>query len=116
MLDWQNIIRTATTAAGTAKWRDYALARLPEVSGWTVQKPRALGGGDEATYSGKTKAGIPLKVTVNKGRGVWRVESGEIRLEDDIDGLEQQDVELALSEAAETVDQKIQEQRRASRT
>lgn len=108
-MDWQGIVKDAVKEAMTAKWRDYALARLPEVAGWKLQKPRTFGQGSEAIYSGKTKGGIPLRVTVDKANGVWRAEAGGLSEEDAIIGLDQKSVEFALSEAAGAMDGQIQE-------
>jgi hypothetical protein len=112
MMDWQRIIREATKEAASAKWRDYALTRLPEVPGWSLSKPRGFGGGSEAVYAGQTKGGIQLKVTVDKGKGVWRAEAGGLVVEDDIAGLDAGAVQHALGEAAEAMDQHIESARR----
>lgn len=107
MTDWQRIIREVTKEAASAKWRDYALARLPEVPGWRLTKPRGFGGGTEAIYEGRTKAGVPLRVTVDKANGVWRAEAGGMSVEDDISGLDAGAVGHALGEATEAMDQRI---------
>ena len=116
MLDWQDVIRTATKEAGreaaSAKWRDYSLARLPDVQGWRKNAPKAFGAGTEATYTGTTAAGIPLKVTVDKANGVWRAEAGGLVVEDDITALDAKSVQFALNEAATAMDQHIQEKRK----
>jgi len=110
-MDWQRIVNEVIKEAATSKWRDYALTRLPEVAGWKLQKPKAFGQGSEAVYSGKTKSGLPLRVVVDKAKGVWRAEAGGLSEEDAIDGLDQKSVEFALSEAAEAMDGHIQERR-----
>jgi len=103
-MDWQGIVNDVVKEAMTAKWRDFALTRLPEVQGWRLEKPRAFAQGSEAVYSGNTKGGTPVKVTVDKMNGVWRVEADGVSLEDGITDLDQSSVEFALSEAAEAVD------------
>ncbi len=110
-MDWQGIVNDVVKEATSAKWRDYALARLPEVAGWKLQKPKAFGQGNEAVYSGTTKGGIPLRVVVDKANGVWRAEAGGLSEQDDIAGLDQKSVAFALSEAAEAMDGHIQERR-----
>lgn len=110
-MDWQSIVNKVVKEAMTAKWRDYALSRLPEVEGWKLQKPKTLGQGSEAVYSGKTKGGILLKVTVDKANGVLIAEAGGLREQDEIAGLDQKSVEFALNEAAEAMDEHIQERR-----
>ncbi len=110
-MDWQGIVNEVVKEAMTAKWRDYALARLPEVAGWKLQKPKPFGQGSEAVYSGNTKGGIPLRVTVDKAEGVWVAEAGGLREQDEIAGLDQRSVELALNEAAEAMDGHIQNRR-----
>lgn len=110
-MDWQGIVNEVVKEAMSAKWRDWALARLPDVTGWKLQKPRGFEGGSEATYSGTTKGGIPVKVTVDKMRGVWQVEGGGVSIEDEITGLDKKSVEFALSEAGEALDQRIAERR-----
>jgi hypothetical protein len=112
MMDWQKIVREATKEAASARWRDYALTRLPEVSGFTLSKPKGFGAGTEAVYTGQTRAGIPLKVTVDKSKGVWRAEAGGLFVEDDIVDLDADAVQHALGEAAEALDQHIAEGRR----
>jgi len=115
-MDWQNVIRTATDEASkeaaSAKWRDYALARLPEINGWKLDKPKAFGAGSKATYTGQTKGGLPLRVTVDKGKGVWVAEAGGLQVEDDIAGLDARSVKFALDEAADAMDQHVQERRK----
>lgn len=111
MMDWQSIVNKVVKEAMTAKWRDYALARLPEVAGWKLQKPKGFGQGSKAVYSGKTKGGIPLRVTVDKANGVWIAEASGLKEEDEIVGLDQKSVEFALNEAAEAMDEHIQERR-----
>lgn len=110
-MDWQGIVNEVVKEAMTAKWRDFALARLPEVPGWKLQKPKSFGQGSEAVYSGTTKGGIPLRVVVDKADGVWRAEAGGLSEQDEITGLDQRSVEFALSEAAEAMDGHIQERR-----
>lgn len=110
-MNWQGIVDEVVKEAMTAKWRDYALTRLPEVAGWKLQKPKAFGQGSEAVYSGTTKDGIPLRVIVDKANGVWRAEAGGLSEEDAITGLDQRNVEFALSEAAGAMDDRIQERR-----
>lgn len=110
-MDWQGIVNEVVKEAASAKWRDYALARLPEVSGWKLQKPKAFGQGSEAVYSGTAKGGIPLRVIVDKANGVWRAEAGGLSEEDDIIGLDQRSVEFALNEAAEAMGGYIQARR-----
>jgi len=116
MMDWQKIVREATREAASARWRDYALTRLPEVSGWSLSKPKGFGGGVEAVYTGQTKAGIPLKVTVDKSNGVFRAEAGGLVVEDDIADLDADTVQHALGEAAEAMDQHIEDARRRRKT
>lgn len=108
-MNWQGIVNEVVKEAMTAKWRDYALTRLPEVDGWRLQKPKAFGQGSEAVYSGKTKGGIPLRVTVDKANGVWIAEAGGLKERDEITDLDQTSVEFALNEAAEAMDGHIQE-------
>jgi len=116
-MNWQGIVSDVVKEAMTAKWRDYALTRLPEVSGWKLQKPKAFGQGNEAIYSGTTKSGVPLRVTVDKANGVWVAEAGGLREQDEITSLDQKSVEFALSEASEAMDGHIQERqgKRAAR-
>jgi len=116
MMDWQKIVREATREAASARWRDYALARLPEVSGWRLSKPKGFGGGTDAVYAGQTKAGIPLKVTVDKAKGTWRAEAGGLVVEDDIADLDAGAVQHALGEAAAAMDQHIEDARRRRKT
>jgi len=116
MLDWQNVIRTAATEASreaaSARWRDYSLARLPDAEGWQKSAPKAFDAGTEATYTGTTAGGIPLKVTVDKAQGVWRAEAGGLVVEDDITGLDAKSVKFALDEAAAAMDEHIQAKRK----
>ena len=116
MMDWQKIVREAAREAASAKWRDYALTRLPEVPGWNLSKPKGFGGGTDAVYVGQTKGGIPLKVTVDKSKGVFRAEAGGLAVEDDIADLDAGAVQHALGEAAEAMDQHIQDARRRRKT
>lgn len=110
-MDWQSIVNNVVKEAMSAKWRDYALARLPEITGWKLQKPRGFGKGSDAVYTGTSPNGIPLKVTVDKMNGIWRVEGGGISIEDEITGLDQKSVAFALSEAGTALDQQIAERR-----
>lgn len=110
-MDWQGIVNEVVKEAMSAKWRDYALARLPDITGWKLQKPKGFGAGSEATYSGTTRGGIRVKVTVDKMGGVWRVEGGGVTIEDDITGLDQRSVGFALSEATDALDQQVAERR-----
>lgn len=103
-MDWQAIVNEVVKEAMTSKWRDFALTRLPEVAGWTLQKPKAFAPGSEAVYSRSTPGGVRLRVVVDKMNGVWRVESDGVKLEEGITDLDQTSVEFALSEAVAAVD------------
>lgn len=110
-MDWQGIAREVVKEAMSSRWRDYALSKLPDIPGWRLQKPKGLADGD-AVYTGRTKGGIPVKVTVNKMNGVWQVEGGGLSVEDEINGLDQKNVQFALDEASTAVDQHIVDRKR----
>lgn len=112
MLDWQNVIRMAVREAGSSKWRDFALSRMPDIPGWTSDKPRGFSEATEVTYRGTTKTGVPLTVTLDKAKGVWRAEAGGLVIEDEVVNVDARSVKFALEEAAEAMDQHIQERRK----
>jgi len=115
-MDWQKIVREAAREAASSAWRDYALARLPEVPGWSLSKPKGFGGGTNAVYTGQTRGGIPLKVTVDKFKGVLRAEAGGLVVEDDIADLDADAMQHALGEAAEAMDKHIEDAKRRRKT
>jgi len=116
MMDWQKIVREATKEAASARWRDYALTRLPEVPGFTLSKPKGFGPGTEAIYTGQTKGGVPLTVTVDKFKGTLRAEAGGLVVEDDIADLDADAVQHALGEAAAAMDQHVEDAMRRRKT
>ena len=110
-MDWQGIVKKVVKEAMSARWRDYAMSRLPDIPGWRLQKPSGLTEGD-AVYTGKTKGGILVKVTADKTSGVWRVDGGGLKVEDDITGFDPKSVQFALDEASTAVDQHIANRKR----
>ena len=117
-MNWQCIVNEVVKEAMSAKWRDYALSRLPQVPGWTLQKPKGFDPGSAAIYFGTTEGGIQVKVTVDKMKGVWRVENNDperttdekVTIEDNIVGLDQESVEFALNEAMEAMEARDRQQ------
>ena len=116
-MDWEKIIKTAlqpTQRRDTPRLRDLALAHMPDITGWRVDKPNVreemLGGGTgKVTYSGQTEGGQPLQVVLDKGRGQWIASAGGAELEAPVQGdvLDAGHVQDVLSYAMKQMDEEI---------
>lgn len=116
-MDWEKIIKAAlqpTPRRDTPRLRDLALARMPDITGWRVDKPNAreemLGGGTgKVTYNGQTEGGQPLQVVLDKGRGQWIASAGGAELEAPVQGdvLDAGHVQDVLDYAMRQMDEEI---------
>lgn len=122
MMNWEKIIKTAlqpTPRRDTPRLRDVALSRMPDISGWRVDKPGAReemagGGTGKATYTGQTESGQPLQVSLDKGRGQWIASAGGMELEAPVQGdvLDAGHVQNVLSFAMRQMDEEIAESKK----